>query len=229
MTARESSFKDVCGSAELVAVAFGALDVLVLVLVLARLTVLVEVAEVLKRDTVEVVILVVRTEVAVVRVKVFEDAIGLVSTLVEVDAVDDLVLVRPPLVEEAVLEVICVAEVEVLTSTFVIDWNVDVDREGRPVDVKRDGRVVDDFRDPVAAEVDRIAEGVARKEVVPRVFVVNRTRLERVVVESTLTPNSLVVAVASLPERVTVKVTGSVGHGVEDRVSLAPRVGWEVV
>lgn len=58
---------------------------------------------------------------------------------------------------------------------------------------------------------------VACREVVPRVCVVNLTRLERDAADvfASLMPALLVVPLACVAERVTVRVIGSVGHGVE--------------
>lgn len=106
MTARESSPRDVCGSAEPVALAAGAFEVLVLVL--ARSAVLVETIEVLKRETVADADLVARADVLVTRAEVSEAMAVSVSWLVEVvdvDTTEVLVLVRPPRpVEVASLE-----------------------------------------------------------------------------------------------------------------------------
>ncbi|ELU42602.1 hypothetical protein AG1IA_03364 [Rhizoctonia solani AG-1 IA] len=215
-------------SAEPVADALAALEVPVLVLdlVFAR-TALVESTEVLKRDTVEDADRVARAEVVVIWAEVSEATDDSVTTLVEVvdvATVDELVLlVRPLLVEEAVtLEVLCVSEADVPMLVSVVDLTTDVDRDWDGLDVNRDDRVV---IDPVSVEVERTVDVVADNELAPRVFVVNRTGLEREAVVSSLTPN-LVVAVSL--ELVTVRVTGSVGQGVEDNGSLELRDSWEV-
>lgn len=72
-------------------------------------------------------------------------------------------------------------------------------------------------------EVDSTVDSVDASEVVPRVLVVNRTRVDVVAADertdelfASLMPNLLVVALACDAERVTVRVTGSVGHGVDE-------------